>query len=90
MQKYYFPNTSEPSTELRNFAAARIDNNTHAGPWASEGGSREGQGLPLDFEMFSKKSFFQFRGVKTKFHHFCPPPGKNPSDAHVQDSQRLH
>jgi len=39
----------------------------------SEGG--EGEALaPLDFEIISKKgSFFQFRGVKNKFHHFCPP-----------------
>jgi len=29
---------------------------------------------PLDFEIISKKTLvFQFRGVKTKFHHFCPP-----------------
>jgi len=27
---------------------------------------------PLGFEIISKKRlFFQFRGVKTKFHHFC-------------------
>jgi len=33
---------------------------------------------PLDFEIISKKTLvFQFRGVKTKFHHFCPPPGKD-------------
>jgi len=32
---------------------------------------------PLDFEIISKKRlFFQFRGVKTTFHRFCPPPGK--------------
>jgi len=49
----------------------------------------------LDFEIIGKKRlFFQFRGVKNKFHHFPPPwkkiwenpllaaPGKNPSDAH--------
>ena len=49
----------------------------------------------LDFEIISKNvCFFQFRGVKTKFHHFYPhleknlgksptgPSGKNPSDAH--------
>ena len=29
---------------------------------------------PLDFEIISKKRlFFQFRGVKNKFHHFYPP-----------------
>ena len=28
----------------------------------------------LDFEIISKKRlFFQFRGVKIKFHHFWPP-----------------
>jgi len=33
---------------------------------------------PPDFEKISKKClFFQFRRVKTKFHHFGPPPGKN-------------
>ena len=32
---------------------------------------------PLDFEIISKKRlFFQFRGVKNKFHRFWPPPGK--------------
>jgi len=32
---------------------------------------------PLDFEINSKKIlFFQFRGVKNKFHHFWHPPGK--------------
>ena len=32
---------------------------------------------PLDFEIIRKKRlFFQFRGVKTKFHHFWAPPGK--------------
>jgi len=48
------------------------------------------------FEIISKKRlFFQFRGVKNKFHHFWPPlekilgksptgpPGRNPSDAHA-------
>jgi len=58
-------------------------------------GGAGGDLAPLDFEIISKKMlFFQFRGVKTKFHHFCPPletifgisptglPGKNPSDAH--------
>ena len=61
--------------------------------WTWERGA--GRALPsLDFEIISKtRLFFQFRGVKTKFHHFClekmlgksptaPPPGKNPSDAH--------
>jgi len=62
-------------------------------PWASEGGA-----CPLqDFEIISKKGcFFQFRGLKTKCHHFWPPlekileksptapPGKNLSDAHGQ------
>ena len=34
-----------------------------------------------------KRLFFQFRGVlKNKFYHFCPPPGKNPSDAHDFDT----
>ena len=64
--------------------------------WASEGGRRRGSSHPLHFEIISKKRlFFQFRGVKTKFHHFWPPlenilgksptgpPWKNPSDAHV-------
>jgi len=32
---------------------------------------------PLDFEMISKSSFFQFRWVKNKFHHFWTPPGNN-------------
>ena len=33
--------------------------------------------VPLDFENFSnKRLFFQFRGVKTKFHHFGPLPWK--------------
>jgi len=40
------------------------------GPWASEGGA--------DFGIISKKRlFFQFRGVKNKFHHFWPPLEKN-------------
>ena len=44
--------------------------------WASEGEGRGGL-PPLDFESISKKRlFFQFRGVKNKFHHFWPPPGK--------------
>jgi len=59
---------------------------------------RGGQGAsaPLDFEIICKKRlFFQFRGVKNKFHRFwpppgknvgkipyCPPPRKNPSDTH--------
>ena len=39
--------------------------------WASKG-SREGL-CPLGFEIISKqKIFFQFRGVKNKFHHFWP------------------
>jgi len=59
------------------------------------GVGRGGPSLPPDFEIISKKKlFFQFRGVKTKFHHFLPPwkkfwenpllapPGKNPSDVH--------
>jgi len=42
-------------------------------PWASDGGTG-GALAPLDFEIISKnKLFFQFRGVKTKFHHFWPP-----------------
>jgi len=46
--------------------------------WASERGGRGGLGLLLDFEIIGKKRlFFQFRGVKTKFNHFWPPPGKN-------------
>ena len=63
--------------------------------WASEGEGRRCL-APLDFEIISKKIlFFQFRGIKNKFHHhFWPPlekslgksatgpPGKNPSDAH--------
>jgi len=45
--------------------------------WASEGGEREDL-APLYFEIISKKRlFFQFQGVRTKFHHFWPPPGKN-------------
>jgi len=33
-----------------------------------------GQGPTLDFEIISKKRlFFQFRGVKSKFHHIWPP-----------------
>jgi len=40
--------------------------------WRRKGGAG-GQG-PLDFKIISKKSFFfQFRGVKTKFHHFYSP-----------------
>jgi len=62
------------------------------------GVGREGRGelCPLDFEIIGKKRlFFQFRGIKNKFHHFwpspgkifgkipyCPSPGKIPSDAH--------
>jgi len=43
----------------------------------SEGGSG-GDLPPLDFETISKKRLiFQFRGVKNKFHHFWPLPGKN-------------
>ena len=39
---------------------------------------------PLNFEIISKKRLvFQFRGVKTKFHNFCPPLekiwGKSPT-----------
>jgi len=65
--------------------------------WASEGEDKEGPCPPLDFESISKKGlFYQFRGAKNKFHHFWPPwnkfwenpllapPGKKPSDAHVQ------
>ena len=38
------------------------------------GVGKGGQGGPLDFEIISKERlFFQFRGVKTKFHHFWPP-----------------
>ena len=65
--------------------------------WASEGGGAgEAQAPLLDFEIISKKRlFFQFLGVKNKFHRFWPPlekilgksptgpPGKNPSDARV-------
>jgi len=51
-----------------------------------------------DFEHFSKKGYSYFQVGKNKYHHFCPPPeifwknllvpppGKNPSDAHVIDS----
>jgi len=40
-------------------------------------GDRRGLGVPLEFEIISKKRlFFQFRGVETKFHHFCPPRKK--------------
>ena len=61
------------------------------------GVGRQGRGalIPLDFTIITKKwLFFQFRGVKNKFHHFWPllekfwenlllsPRGKNPSDAH--------
>jgi len=40
---------------------------------------------PLDFEIISKKACFsQFRGVKTKFHHFWPALknilGQSPTD----------
>ena len=43
-------------------------------PWASEGGRRGAKASLLDFEIISKKRlFFQFRGAKNKFHHFCPP-----------------
>jgi len=43
-------------------------------PWASEGGAL----ASLDFEIISKKRlFFQFRGVKNKFHHIWPPLEKN-------------
>jgi len=41
---------------------------------------KEGQGgkAPVDVEIIGKKRlFFQFQEVKTKFHHFRPPPGKN-------------
>ena len=51
--------------------------NTHS---TTAHGRRKGgqEGLaPLDFEIIGKKLlFFQFRGVKTKFHHFWPPTGK--------------
>ena len=41
------------------------------------GRRRGGPTPPLDFETIGKKTFFcQFRGLKTKFHHFCPPPWK--------------
>jgi len=41
-------------------------------------GVQGGPYLPLDFEIISEKRLFvQFRGVKSKFHHFWPPPGKN-------------
>ena len=44
-------------------------------PWASEGGTGGALDPTLDFEIISKKRlFFQFRGVKNKFHHFWPSP----------------
>ena len=61
--------------------------------WPSEG---EGRGClsPLDFESISKKMlFFQFRGVKTKFHHKFWPPlekslGKSPTGPSWKKSLR--
>ena len=51
-------------------------------PWAS-GGETEGPWPSLYFENFSKKRLLsQFWVGKKQFHHFCLPPGKNPSDAH--------
>jgi len=41
--------------------------------WARRKGGQD----PQDFEIIGKKRlFFQFRGVKNKFHHLWPPPGK--------------
>jgi len=38
------------------------------------GTGRQGGLGPLDFEIISnKRLFFQFRGIKNKFHHFWPP-----------------
>jgi len=47
-------------------------------------GVGRGGKAPLGFEIISKKMFFQFRGVKIKFHHFWPPHlekifGKSPT-----------
>ena len=65
-----------------------------------KGGGR-GSHAPWILKLLAKKGcFFQFRGVKSKFHHFwqppgknigkisycSPPPGKNPSDAHASTS----
>ena len=44
---------------------------------ADDHGRRKGGPRPhMYFEIISKKSFFKFRGVKTKFHHFWPPSGR--------------
>jgi len=44
---------------------------------ATKHGRWKGGEQALDFEIISKKRLFvRFRGVKNKFHHFCPPPGK--------------
>ena len=40
-------------------------------------GGRGGLGPPWILKLLAKKyCFFSFWGVKTKFHHFLPPPGK--------------
>ena len=49
--------------------------------WAYSHGCRKRGGMrgpcPPDFEIIgNKRLFLQLRGVKTKFHHFWPPPGK--------------
>jgi len=54
---------------------------------------RGGAKPPLDFEIISKKRlFFQFRGVKNKFHHFCLPLekilGKSPTPPPLEKTFR--
>jgi len=56
-------------------AVVRVLANTYRHERWKEG---EGGPSPLNFEIISKKKLvFQFRGVKTKFHHFRPPHGKD-------------
>ena len=67
-----------------------------------KGGQGCGQEPPWILKLLAKKGcFFQFRAVKTKFHHFWTPlekilaksptgpPGKNPSDAHGTNHQSI-
>jgi len=64
------------------------------GHWYIQAG---GKPTPGFWNYWQKRLFFQFRGIKIKFHHFWSPwkklgksppgtPGKNPSDAHVYRS----
>ena len=49
--------------------------NMNLGAWVSEVGAG-GKGSPGFWKFQQKRLFFQFRGVKIKFHHFWPSPGK--------------